>query len=154
MSRKQSLCVVLGVLTLRLGFGPALANEHDRHGCSEARLNGLYIFRASGFVTPTGGAPIPKAINELIRFDGDGAVSVPGVTVAVGSQVTVLPVGMPGTYTVADLVPPDGACSGTLTFGTNGPSFNLVFALHAGTIWMIQTNANNVFEGTATKLAR
>jgi hypothetical protein len=149
MVRKQVL--LFAVLALLLVAVPAFANDH---GCSLARLDGLYIFRASGFITPPGAAPIPKAINELIRFNGDGTASVPGVTVSIGGAITALPVGDPGHYTVADLVPPDGVCSGTLAFGTGGPAFNLVFPLHAGRIWLIQTNPNNVFEGTATKLAR
>ena len=53
---------------------------------------------------------------------------------------------------MADVTPGDEACSGTLHF-TDGPSFNLVFAHNAKTIYMIQTNPGNVFQGTAARLS-
>jgi len=64
-----------------------------------------------------------------------------------------------GTYTVAELVPADDACIGTLNFSGPGPSFNLVVRRDGKKIWMIQTNppspatVMNIFEGTVTRLS-
>jgi hypothetical protein len=148
------LVLVLAVAT------PVFGQDDDE--CSLARLNGLYVFSASGFVTPPGVPAFPKAIVELIRFDGAGHVTTPAVTVAIDNQALIsASPGAPGTYTVADLLSPDGACAGTLTFIGSNNTFNLVIPReHAKTIWMIQTNVTpgnvvtNVFQGTATKIAR
>ncbi len=152
---------VVTLLVLALGT-PVFAHANDDDDtCSPARLNGLYVFSARGFVAPPGVPAFPKAIVELIRFDGVANVTVPAVTVAVDNQpLGFASPGASGIYTVSDLVPPDAACLGTLTF-SSGNTFNLVFAReHPGTIWMIQTNVNssnvvmNVFQGIATKTAR
>jgi hypothetical protein len=42
---------------------------------------------------------------------------------------------------------------GTLTFLPSGPHFDLFLPLDGKEIWMIQTDAGNVFQGTVTKLA-
>ncbi|PWU17244.1 MAG: hypothetical protein C5B48_16230 [Candidatus Rokuibacteriota bacterium] len=115
-------------------------------------LDGLYVFTATGWGIAPGAPPPavlpPKAIIEVIRFNGDGTLTVIGGTRTLNGVITQNLVG-PGTYTVQEL---DGACAGSLTFD-HGPSFDLFFSHHAGEIAMIQTNANNVFRGTATKLA-
>jgi hypothetical protein len=146
---------VLVILLILAAGSPALGHEP---GCSLATLDGLYVFSATGFVTPPGAAAIPKAIVELIRFSGDGTVTVPSVTLSVNGAITSASPGAPGTYTVAELVPPDDVCLGTLTF-SSGNAFNLFIPLKGARIWMIQTNLNpnnsgNVFEGTARKIAR
>lgn len=64
------------------------------------------------------------------------------------------PTGGTGTYTVADVIPGDEACFGTLVLAGSGTSFNLAFAHHAKTIYMIQTNPGNVLQSTATRLSR
>jgi hypothetical protein len=150
------------LLVLSMGTRVLAHDNEGRNDCSFATLNGLYVFSASGFVTPPGATPVPKAIIELIRFDGDGHVTTPAVSLRVDSQpITFLSPGASGIYTVADLVPPDGACLGTLTFfDALGNTFNLVISREgAKTIWLIQTNFNpgnvvgNVFQGTAVKIA-
>ncbi len=154
----QLLCTVLVTLLALTVRTPAFAR--DNGDCSLATLNGLYVFSASGFVTPPGGTPFPKAIVELIRFHGDGTVSTPAVTLAVDNQQLVsLSPGASGHYTVADLAPPDGACLGTLTF-SSGNAFNLVIPSEgAKKIWVIQSNVTpanivtNVFQGAAVKIA-
>jgi hypothetical protein len=40
-----------------------------------------------------------------------------------------------------------------LTF-TSGPSFNLVIDPKGDEVWMIQTNPNNVLQGTAKRVSR
>jgi hypothetical protein len=132
---------------------PALGRAHDR--CTLQTLDGLYVFSATGFSIPTPTTSAPKAIVELIRFNGDGTLSVPGVTVSVNGNIPPVPPGETGTYAVADVLPGQEACSGTLLFGPQGvPTFNLVFAHNARTIYMIQTNPGNVFQGTATRLSQ
>jgi hypothetical protein len=153
--------MVTVLLVLSMGTRVLAHDNEGRNDCSFATLNGLYVFSAHGFVTPPGATPFPKAIVELIRFDGDGNVTTPAVTTAIDNQplIAASP-GGPGHYTVADLVPPDGACLGTLTFPASGITFNLVIPREgAKTIWLIQTNVTpgnvvtNVFQGTAVKIA-
>jgi hypothetical protein len=155
----QLLPAVVMILLAVMAVTPAFARDDD--DCSAATLNGLYVFSARGFVTPPGATPFPKAIVELLRFDGDGNVTTPAVTTAIDNQplIAASP-GGPGHYTVVDLVPPDGACLGTLTFTASGITFNLVIPREgAKTIWLIQTNVTpgnvvtNVFQGTAVKIA-
>jgi hypothetical protein len=156
--RTKRFSLLLGVAVAVLLSVP-LGNQafgNDRHPCTLGTLHGLYVFRASGFIVPASGPALPKAIVEVIRFNGDGTVEVPAATVSLNGVIVVSPPGGTGTYTVADLVSEDRACSGTLTFAASpvSPSFNLVIPLRGDTIWLIQTNPNNVFEGTATKVAR
>jgi hypothetical protein len=147
------LCgMALALIVTLVVWSPVDAHASDGHHCTTATLDGLYIFAASGFITPATGAAQPKAIVELIRFNGDGSLDVPGATRSLNGVIAQIPPGGTGTYTVASLVPPDGACLGTLTF-TGGPSFDLFIPLRAEKIWLIQTNPNNVFEGTATKVS-
>jgi hypothetical protein len=151
--------VALAVLLALLVGSPVSGHDNDGHGqrCTVDTLDGLYVFSATGFVTPATAPARPKAIVELIRFNGDGTVSVPGGAVSLpaatgGTQTSSIQPGETGTYTVADLVPPDGLCTGTLTF-PSGPSHDLFIPLNGERIWTIQTNPNNVFQGTATKVS-
>ena len=123
--------------------------------CTPALLNGLYVFTATGFSVPTPAGPAqPQAIVELIRFNGDGSATVPGVSLSLNGTILVLPPGTTGTYTVADLVPKDDACVGNVTFASAGtPSLNFAVSRTGETIWLIQRNPNVVFQGTATKLS-
>ena len=65
---------------LALTFGAAAADPEPRE-CSLATLVGRYVFTANGFSAATGTWQ-PKAIVEIIQFNGDGTLSVPAVTVA------------------------------------------------------------------------
>jgi hypothetical protein len=143
----------LAVFLILFVSSPVLANGRDGHRCTTETLDGLYVFAASGFIVPAMGPAQPKAIVELIRFHGDGTLDVPGATRSLNGVIGQVPPGGTGTYTVANLVPPDGACLGTLTF-TDGPSFDLFIPINGEKIRMIQTNPNNVFEGTVTRIAR
>ena len=142
--------VALGVSSI------VLADDEKSNGgrnCTVAALDGLYVFAASGFIIPASGPAQPKAIVEWIRFNGDGTVFVAGATRSLNGVVAQIPSGGSGSYTVTDLVPPDGGCAGTLTFAPL--TFDL-FIQSKGEekIWIIQTNPNNVFQGTATRVAR
>jgi hypothetical protein len=111
--------------------------------CTLKTLRGSYVFAASGF-TIVAGVVQPKAIVEVIDFNGDGTLSVPAATRSVNGVVVKTPPGGTGGYTV------EAGCTGTLTF-LNGPSFDIFISPKGEKIWMIQTNPNNVFEGTATR---
>jgi hypothetical protein len=135
---------------------PAMASADITARCTVGLLNGTYVFTASGFTRAPGSTPgtpwVPKAIVELLQFDGAGAVSVPAVTVAnpFGDTGAILqpPAGAPGEYTVND------DCTGTIRFAdAAGVAFNIVVDPPKGdTIWLIQTNpANNVFQGSAKR---
>lgn len=123
--------------------------------CSNAQLNGRYVFNASGFTRAPGsvaGTPwVPKAILEVLQFNGDGTVLTPMVTAAnpFGDTGGIMqpPGGAPGTYAV------NADCTGTLRFlDPSNVTFTIFVENFGATIRMIQTNpANNVFEGTARR---
>ena len=148
--------VLLGstVLAVRIVLGPvgvALADDDAR--CSVATLHGLYAFSATGFTMQPSGPVQPKAIVELIRFHGDGTLGVPAATRSVNGVIAQVPPGGTGTYSVDNLVPPDGGCTGQLGF-THGPNFDLFIAPKGESLWMIQTDGGNVFQGMVTRVAR
>jgi hypothetical protein len=51
-----------------------------------------------------------------------------------------------GTYTI------DSGCKGSLTF-TGGPSFDIFVAPNGDKLWMIQSNSDTVFQGSATRVS-
>jgi hypothetical protein len=113
--------------------------------CREHKLKGLYVFTASGY---TQNGAVPKAIVELIRFNGDGTLVATGGTVSVGGTITVIQPGVAtGTYTL------DADCRGTLAFLPSGPNFNIFATPQGEDLWMVQTNPGNIFQGTVTKMA-
>jgi len=115
--------------------------------CGLETLHGSYVFTAHGFNIVNGVAQ-PKAIVEGIDFNGDGTLSVPFATVSINGVIIQVPPGEVGTYTL------DASCEGTLTF-TSGPvNYNLSVRPNGREIWMIQTDANTVFEGTVTQVSR
>jgi hypothetical protein len=118
--------------------------EAAREACTEATLRGSYVFSASGF-NIVGGVQQPKAIVEVIVFNGDGTLDVPAATVSLNG-VIVRSLHSVGTYTVED------NCSGTITF--NGPTYDMFLSKDGDDISMIQTNANTVFQGLARRASR
>jgi hypothetical protein len=118
---------------------------HEARACRLEMLKGSYLFAASGF-NVVGGAAQPKAIHEVLEFNGDGTLTVPSVTLSVNGTVSHPP-GSEGEYTLEE------NCRGTLVFGV-GPSFDIVVAADSETVWMFQTNPNTVFQGTATRFDR
>ena len=149
--RRMLLAVALLAAAMGLGLSDvALANDK----CLVNTLRGLYVFSATGFIIPVAPASAqPKAVVEFIRFNGDGTLDVPGATASLNGAIIQVPGGGTGSYTLATLVPADRGCVGTLTFLPAGPHFDLFLPLDGKEIRMIQTDANNVFQGTATKLA-
>jgi hypothetical protein len=131
---------------LALCCGAAAAHD-DARECTARTLSGSYVFSASGWGAATG-VWQPEAIVEFIRFNGDGTLSVLAATVAnpAGNGAIVqAPPGGTGTHAL------EPGCTGTLSF-TNGPSFSLVAAPKSNELRMIQTNPNNVLQGTVTRI--
>jgi hypothetical protein len=124
--------------------------------CDAGMLKGRYVFTATGFTrAPTstpGAAWAPKAILEVLVFNGDGSLTTPAVTVAnpFGDSGAILsPPGAPGAYIVND------DCTGRIHFfDATGVMFNIYLEPPRGdTIWLIQTNpVNNVFQGSAKRV--
>jgi hypothetical protein len=136
---------------------PGLAAADPAKRCKDDILKGQYVFTASGFTRPptsTPGTPwVPKAILEVLHFNGDGTLTTPAVTVAnpFGDLGTFLQpsMGAPGLYSIND------DCSGTVQFlDANNATFKIYVDPPRGDrIWMIQTNpANNVFQGSAKRV--
>ena len=123
--------------------GFAAADERE-NGCTLQTLQGTYVFSATGFNIVAGVAQ-PKAIVEVIEFNGDGTLTVPAATRSVNGVIArSLPGGF-GTYTV------ENDCTGTITF--DGPTFDTFLSRHGDIILMIQTNPNTVFQGTTTRMS-
>jgi hypothetical protein len=150
--RKHFVVSALIVLGLS-GVAQAKDNDDDRKPCSDATLHGLYVFTASGF-NIVGGAAQPKAIVELIRFNGDGSLTVPASTVSINGVITRSPPDGPGSYAVA------ADCTGSLVFGPpgptpQGPTYDLFVGFKGSEINMIQTGPGApVFQGTAERQSR
>lgn len=153
MKTCMTTCSVALALALSLP-GVAMATPAAR--CTNAMLKGKYVFTASGFTrapnSPPGTPWVPKAIVEVLQFNGDGTVGTPALTAAnpFGDTGAILqpPAGAPGEYQL------DSDCRGTLRFfDANNVTFTIYVEWWGRTIRMIQTNpANNVFEGTANRV--
>jgi len=143
-------------LASRLAVGASIAlaccaavADDDGKTCSAATLSGSYVFSATGWGMPLG-VWAPKAIIELIRFNGDETLTVPAATVANRAgdgQVVASPPGT-GIYTLSS------NCTGTLMFHPTGPSFNIVASPKGDELWMIQTNPNNVLQGSVKRISK
>jgi len=150
MSTRRAWSTMAGLAAAALLLVPtASVAGGGKHACSVDKLNGLYVFTASGVNLTLG----PKAIIELIRFNGDGTVEVAGGTIVVNGTKTAIPSGGAGTYTVNDLTPPDDMCAGTLSFPHGATNFDIFLAPDAKKVRMIQTDSGNVFEGTAARVS-
>jgi hypothetical protein len=117
--------------------------------CSEATLEGLYVFSASGFNIVQGLAQ-PKAVTELIRFNGNGTVTVAAATANLNGVVFRSPPNGAGSYTVA------ADCTGSLQFTDRAhASFDLFIASDGHKIYMNQVGGivPGVLQGTAVQLS-
>jgi len=106
-------------------------------------LRGSYVFAANGY-TIVNGVPQPKAIVEVIVFNGDGTLTTPAFSRSANGVVSRAAPGAPGTYTV------DTSCTGTISF-SSGQLFDIYVSPKGDTIWMIQANPDTVLQGTATR---
>ena len=150
---KQALAVIVPLVLCLPGLAAADATQR----CRVEILKGQYVFTASGFTRAPNSAPgtpwVPKAILEVLHFNGDGTLSTPDVTVAnpFGDSGAVLQPGpgAAGVYTVND------DCTGTVQFlDASNVTFKIyVEPVLGANVWMIQTNpANNVFQGSAKRV--
>jgi hypothetical protein len=145
---KQSLVVAM----LALGMVGVAQADNDDNGkaCSLSTLGDLYLFSASGF-NIIGGVAQPKAVVELIRFQGDGTLTGGPATASINGTITRSPAGGLGSYTVAT------NCTGTLDFGPPTHfTYDFFIAPKAAYLVMIQTGGPvpGVLQGTADKLSR
>lgn len=144
MSKLTKQSLVAAAMALGIS-GVALADD-DAKGCGLATLHGLYAFSATGYNIVAGAAQ-PKAIVELIHFNGDGTLTVPAATHSINGVIGQSPPGGTGSYAI------DADCVGALAFN-GGPSFDIFVAPDGETYYMIQTNPNTVLQGTVTRLSR
>jgi hypothetical protein len=128
------------VSAMILGLSGIAKADND---CSLPTLRGSYVFAAKGY-NIVSGVPQPKAIIEVIVFNGDGTLTVPAVSRSINGVISRAAPGAPGTYTV------DASCTGTISF-SSGQEFDIFIAPKGDTIWMIQATQDTVFQGTATK---
>jgi hypothetical protein len=134
--KQTSIVNTAAVLAMALGVsGVALADNN----CTVKMLRGTYVFTASGY-NLVAGVPQPKAIVEVINFNGDGTLSVPAATRSVNGVIARSPAGGTGSYTV------DAGCTGTIMFD-GGPTFDTFVSPKGGQLWMIQTDSGTVFQG-------
>jgi hypothetical protein len=143
MNKVTTKQLIIGVAMALVGVTGVARAGNDESACSVATLRGSYLFAANGY-NIVGGIAQPKAIVEVIHFDGNGALTVPAATVSINGTIVHPPPGT-GTYTVA----PD--CSGELTF-SSGLTFDLFLAPGGREFSMIQTNPFTVLQGKVVKL--
>ena len=152
---RTSLAVILPVVVSL----PGLAHADPTRKCRDNDiLKGQYVLTASGFTRPVNGGPgtpwVPKALVEVIHFNGDGTLTTPMVTIAnslgdTGTTVDPPEGGAPGQYSIND------DCTGTVRFlDPNRVTYRIIIDPPSGdTIWLIQTNPpNNVIQGTAKRV--
>jgi hypothetical protein len=144
-----------GLSVLLLGL-PGLAAADTSSRCTNETLSGRYVFKATGYTRSPASAPgsawAPKAILEVIQFNGDGTLTTPSVTAAnpFGDTGAILQpgAGAPGSYSINE------DCTGSVHFAdASSVAFKIYVSSHGETLWMIQINpANNVFEGVARRV--
>ena len=80
MRGRLAVLIAASLLTLLPVNSPGVSEAAKR--CTAADLNGTSVFTATGFGTPPGGSSptAPKAIIEVISFNGDGTADTPKVT--------------------------------------------------------------------------
>ena len=147
MNRQTKFSLAMAALTLAM-IGVAHAEDDAEGGrsCSDATLRGLYVFSTTGFNIVAGVAQ-PKAINEQIRFNGDGTLTAPVATVSINGNV-MRSSDTPGTYSLAS------NCTGSLSF-TPGPSFDVIADPRGTAVYMIQTAPGTpVMQGVAERVGR
>ena len=89
MKQHFRTCVLAAAMALAVSGVAQAHDDDDEDACSNATLHGLYAFTASGF-NIVAGVLQPKAIVELIRFNGDkaGTLTVPAATVSINGVIS------------------------------------------------------------------
>jgi hypothetical protein len=158
LTAKHMAATAIAALMMLTASGAAQAKDDkddDVKQCSVATLHGVYIFHASGFnIVSVGNGTVaqPKAIVEVIRFDGDGHIVGGKVTVSLNGIILGSPGGGTGTYTV------QADCTGEIKFldGGANPKFDLFIGAKPSQLYMIQTGQTfnaAVFAGTAERVS-
>jgi hypothetical protein len=135
---------------MTLAFCQAVPAEEHSFQCRDSSLKGLYAFNASGF-NIVAGVAVPKAIVELIRFNGDGTLSVPAATRSVNGVIARSPAGGLGTYAIS------ADCTGSITLGPPGPTFDVFLTPRGTKARLIQitdpSQAGAVLQGIVERVA-
>ena len=134
---------IAAIATLAMAIAPT-ANAADK-GCSNASIQGTFVFRGAGsHFPPTGVALLDVLFAQT--FDGNGALTATGVQSDNGN---ILQVTQTGTYTVN----PD--CTGTYTALLSPLGFTVhfffVIADSGKELEVISTDPNTVVAGVARK---
>jgi hypothetical protein len=153
MATAKKAIQVLTSTFITLCMSAPLWAHGKNEGCRAERLKGDYVFSATGYTRANLDAPwVPKAIVELLDFNGDGTLTTPSVTLANpfgNTGLIVDRVGNPGTYTIND------DCTGWLQFA-DGNVFRIYMAPRGDEFWLIQTvglgGSLNVFQGQVKRI--
>ncbi|MEO5629327.1 MAG: hypothetical protein ABIQ62_06125 [Thermomonas sp.] len=124
--------------------------------CSTETLSGRYVLTASGFTRAPASAPgttwVPKAIVEVLQFDGHGSFVTPTIVVAnpFGDSGAVVqpPMGAAGEYTI------NADCTGSVHFfDAINVTFFIFIERPGKTFRILQSNpSNNVLLGSAERV--
>ena len=147
MNTRLTKTIMGSLVAAAMAFGTSGITRADsaQQSLSVHTLRGSYIFGTHGFDI-VGGVAQPIALVEGINFNGDGTLVSPFATLSVNGFI-IHTSGSLGSYTV------EASGQGTVTF-TGGPSFDIFVEANGKQIWMIETDPNTVFQGTATKVSR
>src|SRR5438552_7409682 len=151
MSSLAFACALV-CLAAAMALGPstsATAGPAPARVCSVGMLNGLYLWTFDGYQN-FGGNPVPKAVMQGTRFNGDGTFTDLFGTANIGGFIIIDATGTVGTYTVA------ADCTGTISI-TDGPTFNMYVGPGAQKVWTTQIGGGagagtGLGVGTATRL--
>jgi hypothetical protein len=155
-NRIMHVIVTTAIALAVTGIARADSDDKKVKECSEATLQGLYVFSATGFSIVAGVAQ-PRALAEFIRFNGDGTLSNPAVTLSINGVITRGGgPGQAGTYSIAS------NCTGSLAFGPPGPTFDLFVSPSGSEVHMIFTGGPvpglgvvpGVLQGVAERVSR
>ncbi len=148
--RSNGMATAVATAIAVVGSTHAQGNGGHARECSDATLRGLYVFSATGY-NIVGGVAQPKAVTEMIRFNGDGTLTVPAATVSLNGTIIRSPANGTGTYMLAE------NCTGSLAF-TSGPTFDIFVAPGGSVVYMTQTGqpgpALPVLQGAAERVSR
>jgi hypothetical protein len=131
--------------------------DNDVGHCTAEMLHGRYVYNAMGFTRPEPSGPgtpwVPKAILQVMSFNGEGAVATPKITVAnafgdTGGLLAPPAGGAVGAYIVNE------DCTGKIHFfDAVGVMYSIFVTPGGDTIYMIQINPlNNVSQGSAKRI--
>ena len=132
------ILLVVGAGVLSVGTGYAQNEKADGAKCSNATLEGMYLFAQNG-VELKGNDQRPFAIAGYDVYDGNGKVKG-HASANFNGKITRSKEPLPGTYTVK------ANCTGTLTF-TNGTRYDIFIAPDGSMFTFVHTNPELVSSG-------